>query len=96
MANFRFGGSDRGIALNILGEVSGRVPGSFLGSWLTYGELRRLTMRGFARPRLLVHRNVAPSRNTSSNQCRRSLGCSGGKGPGSGLGAAQQMDMACE
>lgn len=46
MANFRFGGSDRGIALNIAGELSGRVPGSRVGSWLTYGELRRLTMRG--------------------------------------------------
>jgi len=72
----------------------GRVPGNFPGSWKAWGEFRRLTMRGLALPRLLVHRSLAAWRSTSSNQRLRRRGPTGRKCPGVGLGTAQQVNMA--
>ena len=72
---------DSGMGFSNSGETSGRVPGRRAGSWLANGEFLRLTMRAFARPRLLTQRNVAASSSRSTNQRLRSLGRSGGKGP---------------
>jgi len=94
MANFCLG--DKGFGLSMVGMNSGLVPGSFVGSWLGNGELRRLTMRGFTLPRLLTHFSVAASRSNSLNQRRRSRGRSGGKSPGAGLSAAYQLNVPCE
>lgn len=53
-------------------------------------------MRALARPRLLTQRSVAASHSKAANQRLRSLGRAGGKCPGQGLGAAQQLDVAGE
>ena len=52
---------DSGMGFGNLGKKSGRVPGRRAGSWLGNGEFLRLTMRAFARLRLLTQRNVAAS-----------------------------------
>ena len=93
-ANFCLGDSGNGPSST--GEKSARGSFGLCRSWLGYGELRRLTMRGFVRPRLLVQRSVAASASSSANQRRRSLGRTGGKGPGSGLGSAHQVHMSRE
>lgn len=85
------------MGVSIAGEKIGFVPGNLEGSWLGKGEFRRLTMRGLTRPRLLTARKSEASCSNASNHCFRSLGLSGGKGPGAGLEtpAASATDL-CE
>lgn len=54
-----------------------------------YWELRRLTIRGERLFSVLVAYNLALASSSSWNHRRARLGCSGGKGPGPGLCAAQ-------
>ena len=61
-----------------------------------YWELRRLTMRGDRLFSVLVACRLALASSSSRNQRRARLGCSGGKGPGSGLCAAQELYVALE
>ena len=65
-------------------------------SWGAYCEFRRLTMRGERLPSVRVARMRALAARSSRNQRCLRLGCSGGKGPGAGLGASQQFDMSLE
>ncbi len=50
-------------------------------SKLGYGELRRLTMRGLMRPRLLTHLHAAARAKVRLKCCARNLGRAGGKYP---------------
>ena len=50
-----------------------------------YGELRRFTMRGLIRPRLLTHLHAAARASVSKKSRALSLGRAGGKCPGQGL-----------
>ena len=65
-------------------------------SWGAHCEFRRLTMRGDRRLVVLVARVRARVWGSSRNHRRRRLGRSGGKGPGVGLCAPEQLDVSLE
>lgn len=66
------------------------------GAWRSneaYGELRRLTILGLCLFVVRTACSVAARSSTSWNQRHLRLGCCGGKSPGLGLGATQQVQV---
>ena len=61
-----------------------------------YTELRRLIMRGERLPMVRVASNLVLASSSWANHRLRRRGRCGGKGPGAGLCAAQQLNVACK
>ena len=88
-----FGSVGLGLGESMLGVESIGMRVLALRSCGAYRVFRRLTMRGDLLSRVRVARSTALVRSSSLNHRVRHLGLPGGKGPGSGLCASQQLHV---